>query len=143
MADTVRKPSLGLPRRTAPKPAYRESAYVRPMLQRLTPFTWFVMVLGVLGVLASAILLVNGISRSQNVGVPLPTRLAELQKGAGNAPVATAAAVVAPSQPPGKRTETNKVAAPPATATAKPTPTQSPTPPPTPTPNTNDAPWAK
>jgi hypothetical protein len=146
MADTVRKPllvkpSLVLLRRKAPKPAYRESAYVRPILQRLTPLTWFVIVLGVLGVLAIAFIVVNSVSRTQNVSVPLPTRLAELHQVDPNAPAAPTAAVVATSPPPVKHTETNKVAVLPATPTVRPTPTQAPTP--TPTPNPNDAPWAR
>src|SRR4029450_11623569 len=100
MADTVRKPSPVLLRRKAPKPAYHASAYVRPVLQRLTPLTWFVIVLGVLGVLATAFIAVNSVSRTQNVSVPLPTRLAELHQVDPNAPAATTKPVVATSQPP-------------------------------------------
>ena len=152
MADSVRKPSVVLLRRPVPKPAYKVSAYQRPLLQRLTPFTWFIIILCVLAVMAIAIVLANriSVSQTQNLSVPLPTRLAELQPDGAKAAAVTAPAVVdskigATNAPPAKNAETNKVAAPPATATSTPKPTATATPAPTPTPtaNPNDAPWAR
>ena len=140
MADTVREPVLVRRVGGSPKPKYRESAYRRSLIQRFTPFTWFIMTMCVIGLVVTVVLIVNGISSSQHRSVTLDERLAELQKISPTSFALTAAAQAPTSQPVATSVQTSKVAVLAATATPRPSPTQTPVP--TPTLNPNDAPWA-
>ena len=140
MADTVRESVLVRRVGGSPKPKYRESAYQRSLIQRFTPFTWFILAMCVMGLVVTVVLIVNGISSSQHPSVTLDERLAELQKISPTSFALTVAAQAPTSQPVATSVQTSKVAVLAATATPRPTPTQ--TPMPTPTLNPNDAPWA-
>lgn len=140
VADTVREPALVRRASGNPKPKYRESAYQRPLIQRFTVFTWFILAMGVLGLVVAVALIMNSITSSQYRSVTLDERLAEMQKISPTAFALTAAAQVPTSAPAATSTPTNKGAALSAITTPLPAPTQTPTP--TPTVNPNDAPWA-
>jgi cytoskeletal protein RodZ len=136
VADNVKDPVLVRRVVGSPKPKYHESAYQRPLIQRFTPFAWFILLMALLGLVVSLVLLVKGITSAQQRSLTLDERLAEIQQVNPTVFALTAVAQV----PTYAATPTHTATTPALTATPRPQPTQTPVP--TPTLNPNDAPWA-
>ncbi len=141
MADIVKEPVLVRRRASNPKPKYHESGYQRPLIQRFTPFTWFVIVFIISCVIIVSVFIANKVSSaSQATSIMLPDLLATTEGVNPTSLALTAAVPVLPSPYPAKSIQQSSSIAHPDTPTPQPTPTQTPSP--TPTTNPNDAPWA-
>ena len=75
MRRTITIPALGRPDPGEYQPTYRESAYQRPLWQRLTPLSRFMLILGALGALAMVVALVTNLIQSANGTELLSERL--------------------------------------------------------------------
>ena len=93
MSPKLFRPVLVKRRRKLPKPVFNEKMYGRSALKRLTPLTWFLMVVGLFVLIGAVILAANRISDNSYRSMLLSERLGITVTANPNGGVAQAAPV--------------------------------------------------
>jgi hypothetical protein len=146
MEGAVKGPVIVSRRRANYTPTYRAQGYQRPFLQRLTPLTWFIMVVLALGVAGGIAALIIRAANTKVETAPFPAILATRAAAQGAPAVAPATPAVDRKAAPGRTTPLPPQAVLIFQPTRTPIPTPAPTLPPSPTPAPtkvpNGSPWA-